>query len=154
MVRSLQTFLALAISFLLSPVAAGQASGERTVQIPDESIGIEDLGLERLLPSARELLELGGGLADRHRAELIHRLQCWIDGLEGCAPADLNDPRVREIRRFLGTGPKDRDGAVVIRFPDETRIQVRLQRVSDLDPQDWDQRTYEAIVIPQTLDAP
>lgn len=154
MVRSFQMFLALAISFLLSPAASGQAGGERTVRISDESIGIEVLGLERQLPSARELLGLGSGSADRNRAELIHRLQCWIDGLERCAPADLNDPRVREIRRFLGTGPKDRDGAVIIRFPDETRIQVRLQRVSDLDPHDWDQRTYEAIVLPQTLDAP
>jgi hypothetical protein len=61
---------------------------------------------------------------------------------------------VRAIRRFIGLGPFDRDGAVIVRFPDETRIEVRLARRSDPEPEDWDQRVYEAVVLPGSVRAP
>ncbi|RFF31737.1 hypothetical protein [Wenzhouxiangella sediminis] len=154
MARSLKPLFIVAILSSFSLVAAVQGSDQRTFRVPDESIGIDDLGLEHRVRSATQLVGSGEESGNQYRAELIHRLQCWIDGLEHCSPADLNDSRVREIRSFLGTGPKDRDGAVVIRFPDETRIQVRLQRVPEPDPQDWDRKTYEAIIVEEAGEAP
>lgn len=154
MARSLKTLFAVAIFSLISPLVVSQVGGESLVRVPDDAIGIDDLGLEHQLPSAMELIGAEEGSAGANRAALAHRLQCWIDGRESCSPSDRNDPRVRAIRRFLATGPKDRDGAVFIHFPDETRIQVRLKRVAEDAPRDWDRRVYETIVLPETAHAP
>ncbi|MEE4304117.1 MAG: hypothetical protein V2J19_08160 [Wenzhouxiangella sp.] len=154
MARSFTPLFIVAILSSLSHVGAVQGSDEQAFRVPEESIGIDDLGLESQLPSALELVGADEGSAGANRAALAHRLQCWIDGRESCSPSDRNDPRVRAIRRFLATGPKDRDGAVFIHFPDETRIQVQLKRVVENAPRDWDQRVYETIVLPETARAP
>jgi len=124
------------------PLAAQQAG-----EMPAYTIRIAELGLEDQVPSAVGLVGPEDGKAARNRAALVHRLQCWIDGVESCTFADRNDPRIRAIRRFLVTGPVDRDSAIVVDFPDRTRVDLRLARESDPDPNDWDQRVYELVVL-------
>jgi len=149
MVRLIPALFVLFFGSWISPVAAQQP-----VEVPRDMIGIADLGLENRIPSAIDLIGSEDGAAGRNRASLIHRLQCWIDGDESCSTAGRNDPRVREIRRFLTQGPSDRDGAVIIDSPHQTPIEVRLERVTDMDPNDWQQRVYEPVVLLDTAKAP
>lgn len=149
MVRSIKAVFVLSVTLWFSIAAAQQP-----VQLPDEPIRIADLGLEEQVPSALDLVGPDAGSAGEHRAILVHRIQCWIDGIESCSSADLNDPRVREIRRFIALGPDDRDGAVIVQFPDNTRIEIRLNRVADLNPNDWDQAVYQPVILPDTARVP
>jgi len=151
MPRLIKTFFVPYVGSWLFLVAAQQLAAQQSVEIPADTIEIADLGLEDQMPTAADLVGPEDGSAGRNRVALAHRLQCWIDAVESFAFADLNDPRVREIRRFLATGPVDRDGAVVIHFPDQTRVHVRLARESAPDLNNWDQRVYEAVVLQDTV---
>lgn len=155
MARSTKTVSVLFIASLLSIVAVKKLAGQQSVDLPgDDPVRIADFGLESKIPSAIDLVGPEHGSAGRMRAVLVHRLKCWIDGIERCSVADRNDPRVRAMRRFLVLGPTDRDGSVAVQFPDRTRIEVRLKRVSDLGPDDWDQSVYEPVVLAETAQAP
>ncbi len=149
MARWTRVFLFFFISALFSPVPAQQS-----LDRPDDPVRIADLGLEDKIPSAIDLVGPEDGPAGRNRAALIRRMQCWIDGSGGCPVADVNDPRVRALRRFLTGGAVDRDGLLSVHFPDETRIEVRLTRATDLEPNDWDKRVYRTIALPDTVSVP
>lgn len=149
MARLIKTLLVLSIGSWFSLVDAQQP-----VKLPADTVWISDLGLEEQIPSAIDLIGPEGGSAGRNRDALARRMECWIDGLESCSVADANDARVREIRRFLTHGPQDRHGSMMIHFPDRTRIELRLERVTDLGPNDWDQRVYEPVVIAGSAQAP
>lgn len=154
MARLLTIFLVLVVG-LGGSIAVLQYPGARqSAQPPGEPVRISDLGLEDRIPSAIDLVGPRDGPAGRKRAALVNRLQCWIDGTEGCSVADRNDPRVRAVRRFLALGPDDRDGVVTVHFPDRTRIVVRVARIPDLEPDDWDRRVYEPVVVPETAQGP
>lgn len=155
MVRSIQQSLALLVAFGVCLAASGPSAAKQPVDIGgDGAIRIGDLGLEARIPSATDLIGPDEGQAGRNRAALVRGLECWIDGVESCSVEHRNDPRVRAIRRFLTTGPADRDGSIVIHFPDQTRIEVRVARVEDLGPDDWDRRVYEVIVLPDSIQRP
>ncbi|NBB92593.1 MAG: hypothetical protein GVY32_05425 [Gammaproteobacteria bacterium] len=154
MARLIKTLFVLVIGSWLSLATFKQTFAQQPIAVPGEAIRIADIGLENQVPSAIDLIGPERGAAGRNRSALVHRLQCWIDGIESCSVADLNDLRIREIRRFLGTGPSDRDGLLSILFPDQSRIDVRLERVRDLAPDDWDRRVYEPVVLPDTVRAP
>ena len=150
MTRVIRIITALFIGSWLFIAVHQESSAQKPVRLPEDPIRIADFGLENQISSAIDLVGPAHGPADRNRAALVHRLQCWIDGMESCSVADRNDPRVRAIRRFVTRGALDRGGAVLIHFPDRTRIEVRLKRVSDLGPDDWGQRVYELVVLPDT----
>lgn len=154
MARLINTLFVISIGTWFSLVVSEPSAAQQPNDLLNNPLRSADLGLEKEIPSAIDLVGPAGGSAGRNRADLVHRLQCWIDGDESCSVADLNDPGVRAIRRFLVQRPNDRGGAVAIHFPDQTRITVRLARVSDLDPNDWDQRVYETVVLPDTVQAP
>lgn len=145
MARLIKALLVLYIGSWFSLVLAQQS-----VDVPRGPVRIADLGLEDLVPTASDLVGPESGPAGRNRARLVHRLKCWIDGIEGCSVAGRNDPRVREIRQFLTQGPFNRHGAIIIHFPDETRIEVRLERVSESGPNRWNQSVYEPVVLPDS----
>lgn len=147
--RLIKALFVLSIGSWYSLLAA-----QDTVELPQDTVHIADFGLESQVPSAIDLVGPEESPAARNRASLVQRMRCWIDGVESCPVADRNDPRVREIRRFLTQGPLDRDASVVVHFPDQSRIEVRLQRASDLDPDDWDASVYEPVVQPETAQAP
>jgi len=151
--RVIRIVAALFIGSWLFIAVHQESSAQKPVRLPDDPIWIADLGLENQVPSAIDLVGPAHGPAGRNRAALVHRLQCWIDGMESCSVADRNDPRVRAIRRFVTRGALDRGGVVIVHFPDRTRIEVRLKRVSDLGPDDWGQRVYELVVLPDTARA-
>lgn len=153
MVRLINLFFILSIGSWFLFAANQKSAAQQPVMLPSDPIRIADLGLEDEIPSAIDLVGPQTGAAGRNRAALVHRLQCWIDGMASCSVADRNAPRVREIRRFLTQGPLDRDGAVLVHFPDRTRIEVQLARVSGLEPDDWRQRVYELVVLPDTAQA-
>lgn len=146
--------LSVSAVILWAGFLAVQPLAAQPIEVTDDPIRIADFGLEAQVTSAIDLVGPEDGSAGRHRAALVERLQCWIDGTAQCSVADRNDPRVRAIRRFIGVGPKDRDGAVTVSFPDDSRVEVKLERVADLDPNDWDQKVYEAVVLPDTAQAP
>lgn len=154
MARLIKTVFVPYIGSWLFLLAAQQLAAQELVDVPIDSIRIADLGLEDEVSSAVDLAGAEDGPAGRNRAALAQRLQCWIDGVESCTVADPNDPRVRAIRRLLATGRADRNGAVTVRFPDQTRIEVRLERVADPDPNDWDERVYEPVVLQDTVQGP
>lgn len=160
MVRMIKTLSVLSFGpwFFLAafqPLAAQQLTDVQLVDLKSDPVGIADFGLENEVPSAIDLVGPDQGTAGRNRAALAHRLQCWIDGTESCSTADRNDPRVRAMRRFLGLGPEDHDGAVIVHFADQSSIKIRLARVSDLgSDDDWTQSVYEPIVLPDTARAP
>jgi len=154
MARSIQALFVPPLGVWLLFVAAQGAAAQQPAALPDEPIRIADLGLETSVRSAIDLVGPENGSAGRGRAALVQRLRCWIDGREDCVVGDLNDSRIRAIRRFLVSGPRDRDGTVSVGFPDATRIQVRLNRVSDPDPSDWSRSVYTLAVLPQTAQAP
>lgn len=155
MVRSIPKSFALFVVFWVCLAASGPSAAGQPVDISgDGAIRIGDLGLADQVPSAIDLIGPEEGVAGRNRAALVHGLECWIDGIESCSFEHRNDPRVRAIRRFLTTGPSDRDGSVVIHFPDRTRIEVRVARVADPGPDDWDRRVYEAVVLPDSIQVP
>jgi hypothetical protein len=133
--------------------AVRPAAAQQTVEVTDDPIRIADFGLEAQVTSAIDLVGPQDGAAGRYRAALAERLTCWIDGTERCSVADRNDPRVRAMRRFLGVGPRDRDGAITVVFPDDSSVEVKLERI-DVDPDDWDERVYQAVVLPDTARAP
>jgi len=153
MARLIKTLLVPYIGLWLSLLAAQQLAAQQSVEVPGDEIRIADLGLEDQVPSAVDLVGPEEGSAGSNRSALAHRLQCWIDGIESCTVTDRNDPRVRAIRRFLATGPVDRDGLVIVHFPDQTRVDVRLARAADSGPNDWDQRVYELVVLQDTVRA-
>lgn len=154
MARLIKTLFVPYVGSWLFLLSAQQLAAQQSFEVPIDSIPVADLGLEDRVSSAVDLVGPEDGPAGRHRAELAQRLQCWIDGVESCAAADPNDPRVRAIRRFLATGPADRHGAVTVHFPDQTRVDVRLARLANPDPDDWDQRVYEPVVLPDTVQRP
>ncbi len=147
-------FLLAAQPLLVQHAAAQQAVEVPAVELPGTALRIDDLGLAEELPSAIDLIGPEQGSAGRHRAALALRLQCWIDDNEACTFADRNDERVREIRRFLVRGPVDRDGLVNVEFPDQTLVAVRLVRAELLDPNDWDQRVYDPVVLTERVQVP
>jgi len=154
MPRLTKTFVLFYIGSLFSLLVAKQLAAQQAVSLPSDPVLVADLSLEDQVPSAIDLLGPGDGPAGRNRAALVHQLQCWIDGTECCVDADLNDPRVRELRRFLAFGPSDQHGVVVVGFPDQSRIKVRLGRVPDLDSVEWQQSVYSLEVLPATAHAP
>lgn len=154
MARLTKTLLVLFVGAWFPLLGAEQSDKQAPVGLSDDPIRIADLGLENEIPSAIDLVGPEDGSAGRNRTALLRRMQCWIDGVESCSVADLNDPRVRAMRRFLGQRAAGRDGAISVHFPDGTRIMVRLARLSDLDPNDWDQRVYKTVVLPRTVQAP
>jgi hypothetical protein len=141
--------LLAALALLVQNLAAQQV-----LEVPGEAVRIADLGLEDEIPSAIDLVGPDHGSAGRNRELLAHRLQCWVDGIESCTFADRNDDRVRDMRRFLVQGPKDRDGTVSIHFGDQTRIEVSLVLAAELDRDDWEQRFYRTEVVSHTVRAP
>lgn len=145
MVRLIKTLFVLSIGSW-SYSSAQQSAAQQSFEIPADTIRISDLGLETQVPSATDLVGPEDGPPGRNRAVLVDRLQCWIDGIETCPVADLNDPRVRAIRRFLGSGPDDGYGVVVVHFPDGTTIDVQLGRASRSEPHDWAKRAYQVEV--------
>ena len=154
MARLIKTLFVPYIGSWLFLLSAQQLAAQQSFEVPIESIRIADLGLEDRVPSAVDLVGPEDGPAGSNRAALVQRLQCWIDGVEGCAVADPNDPRVQAIRRFLATGPTDRHGTLVVDFPDQTRVDVRLARIATPDPNEWDQAVYEPVVLPDTVQGP
>jgi len=154
MARLIQALFIPSIGACLWLMTAQHLGAQQPFGLPDDPIRIDDLGLQTRLPSALDLIGPDLGPAGRSRALLTQALQCWIDGRTDCAGADLNDPRVRAIRQFLTHGPMDRDAGISVEFPDATRIQVRLIRVSDLGPNDWSRSVYTLAVLPQTAQAP
>lgn len=149
MARLTKTVFVLFIGAWFSLVLAQQSDDLLT-----DPVRISELGLENEIPSAIDLVGPGDGSAGRNREALIRGIQCWIDGVESCSAADPNDSRVRAMRRFLGQAPASREGAVSVQFPDQTRVTIRLKRLSDLDPDEWDQRVYEPVVLEDTVQAP
>lgn len=154
MVRLIKTLFPLSIGAWVSVVAVQPLAAQQSVDLPGDTVWIADFGLESQIPSAIDLVGPEHGSAGRNRAALVHRIQCWIDGVESCSVVDRNDPRVRAIRRFLGMAPVDRHGAVLVHFPDQTRIEVRLVRASNLDDDAWARSAYELAVLPDTALAP
>jgi len=157
MARLIKTLFVPCIGSWLFLLAAQQLAAQQRAEMPGDAIPaipIADLGLGDQLPSAAELVGPEDGSAGRNRTALVHRLKCWVDAVESCTFADLNDSRVRAIRRFLATGAMDRDAAIVVDFPDQTRVDVRLARVSVPDPNDWHRRVYELVVLQDTVRAP
>lgn len=152
MVRLIKTLFVLSIGSW-SYSAAQQSAVQPSFEIPADTIRISDLGLETQVPSATDLVGPEDGPPGRNRAVLVDRLQCWIDGAENCPVADLNDPRVRAIRRFLGSGPDDGYGVVVVHFPDETTVEVHLGRASRSEPHDWAKRAYQVDLRSDALQA-
>jgi hypothetical protein len=150
MVRLTKALFVHSIGAWLFFAGVEQSTAQQSVDLENDTIRIADLGLEHQVPSAIDLVGPEDGQAGRNRAALTHRLKCWIDGTETCSVADLNDPRVRAIRRFLGQSSAEQHGAVVVHFPDQTRIDVHLARVSDSDADDWTQSVYELEVRPGT----
>lgn len=153
MARLIKTSLILSIGFWLLLVVGKQLAAQQAVEVASAKVRITDLGLESQVPSALDLVGPERGSAGRNRAALVYRLQCWIDGIENCTVADQNHPSVRAIRRFLASSSSDRQGAVVVHFSDQTWVEVRLVRASDLDPNDWDRRVYELVVVPESVQA-
>lgn len=149
MIRSIKTLFLLCIGSWFSLVAAQQS-----LALPTEKIRIADFGLESRIPSAIDLVGPDLGPAGRNRAALARRLQCWIDGIENCSFADRNDARVRAVRRFLGFGPADQHGTVIVHFPDQTRIAVGLVRAPESDIDAWMHSAYQPVVLPDTAQAP
>ncbi|NEZ03084.1 hypothetical protein G4Y73_02840 [Wenzhouxiangella sp. XN201] len=149
MVRFIKALLVLSAGAWFS-----MGGAQKPADFESNPVRIADLGLESNIRSAIDLVGPDGGSAGRHRDALVRRLQCWIDGVEDCSAADLNDPRVRAMRRFIAQGRAEQDGMVTIHFPDRTRVMVRLEQLPDLDPNDWEQRVYEAVVLPDTVQAP
>lgn len=129
-------------------------SAQQSADFENNPIRIADLGLENDIPSAIDLVGPDNGSADRHRDALLRRLQCWIDGIPHCSVADINDPRVRAMRRFLAQRRADQGAVISIHFPDRTWVMVLLERLSDLDPDVWEQRVYETVVLTDTVQAP
>lgn len=154
MARLIKTLFVPYIGSWLLLLSAQQLAAQQSLEAPIDSIRIADLGLEDRVPSAVDLVGPEDGPAGAKRTALVERLQCWIDGVEGCAVDDPNDPRVRAIRRFLATGPADRHGEVIVHFPDQTRVDVRLARAPATEPNDWDQPVYEPVVLQDTVQRP
>lgn len=154
MVRLTKSLFVHWIGAWLSFAGIEQLPAQESVDLDIDTIRIADLGLEDSVPSATDLVGPEHGPAGRNRAALIHRLRCWIDGTENCSVADLNDPRVREIRRFLGQSTAGQHGTVAVYFSDQTGIEVHLARVPELDPDDWSQSAYELKLRSETVQAP
>lgn len=154
MVRSITPHLVLLVASWLWVSTIQHAVAQPAPAASNVSIRIADFGLEEQIPSAIDLVGPEHGAAGRNRAMLAQRVQCWIDGAERCSFADLNDDRVRAIRRFLGLGPADRDGALLVHFPDKTRVEVRLVRVQQPGPDTLKQSAYAPVVLQDTTHAP
>lgn len=154
MARLIKILLVFSVGSWFLVMALKQPAAQQSADLPDDNVWIAELGLEDQIKSAIDLVGPEHASAGRNRAALVYRLQCWIDGVESCSVADRNDPRVRAIRRFLAMGPADQDGAVIILFPDQTRIEVQLVRVPDLDPNDWGQSVYQPVVVPESVHGP
>ncbi|MGB0514395.1 MAG: hypothetical protein ACPGJE_06105, partial [Wenzhouxiangellaceae bacterium] len=154
MARLLKALIILSVCAWCFVLFTPPVLAQQPVELNGGAVRISDLGLEREVLSAIDLVGPQDGSAGRNRSALTHRLKCWIDGIASCSFADKNDPRVRAIRRFLGLGPPDQDGSVIVHFPDQTRIEVRLMRVADPDVIDWKQSVYQPVVLTGTAEAP
>lgn len=154
MVRTITPHRVLLLASWLWLSAVQYAAAQPATDAPNAPIRIADFGLEEQIPSAIDLVGPDHGAAGRNRAMLAQRVQCWIDGIERCSFADLNDDRVRAIRRFLGLGPADRDGALRVHFPDRTHVEVRLVRVPEPGPDTLKQSAYAPVVLQDTTRAP
>ena len=154
MVRPITPHLVLLITSWLWLSAVQPAIAQPADDAAKSAIRIADFGLEDQIPSAIDLIGPEHGAAGRNRAVLAQRVQCWIDGIERCSFADLNDARVRAIRRFLGQGPADRDGAIRVHFPDRTQVEVRLVRVPEPGPDTLKQSAWAPVVLQDTTSAP
>ncbi|MBY6204007.1 hypothetical protein [Halomonas denitrificans] len=143
-----------ALSFLSIVGWCSLSSAQPDIEATPDGVRIADLGLATQIPSAIDLVGPEGGAAGRNRTAVAHRLQCWIDGIERCSVADRNDPRVLAIRRFLGRGIDGPDGAVIVHFPDRTRVEVRLVRADDPGPDARIESAYAPVVLPHTAHGP
>ena len=154
MVRSITQHLVVLLASWVWLSVLQSTVAQPSADAAGEPIRIADFGLEDQIPSAIDLVGPEHGAAGRNRAMLAQRVQCWIDGSERCSFADRNDDRVRAIRRFLGLGPADLDGAVQVHFPDETRVEIRLVRVPDPGPDTLKQSAYAPVVMQDSARAP
>jgi len=154
MTGSIKTLFALSLGCWFSLLAAQQTEAPPSIELIDDRVRIADFGLEDQIVSAIDLIGPEEGSAGRNRVALAHRLQCWIDGNESCSTRDRNDRRVRAIRRFLGSAPTDRYGAVVVHFPDRTRIDIAVRRLPEPAPNDWTQSAFALRVLQDTAQAP
>lgn len=161
MIRLARTFSILALVSWGSP-----ATGQQSIELPGDPIVAADLGIETGVRSAVQLADSQPDAAAR-RKTLSDRLQCWIDGVEGCVAASANDPRVRAIRRFLALESSGRPGVFFVHFPDESRITVRIERrvpgsatnpatnsATDPDSLDWRESAYRLEVLPASVEMP
>ncbi len=146
MARLIKILLVLSIGLWFSIVTLQQFAAQQPSASPSDRVWIADFGLESQIPSALDLVGPEHGSAGCNRAELLHRLQCWIDGIESCSVADPNDPRVRAFRRLLMQSLIGQYGTVIVHFPDQTHIAVLLKRI----PDDWGQRGYEPVLLLDT----
>lgn len=117
-------------------------------------VRISELGLDGEVGSAIDLVGPADSSAGALRSVLVHRLQCWIDGVHGCVDADINDPRVRAFRRHLSFGEYSKDGAVTVLFPDGSQIELSIERRAELDALSFDERAYATNVLMDTARAP
>ncbi len=149
MIRSIK-----ALSLIAVVCWCSHSNAQADTEPMTDGVRIADLGLDAQIPSAIDLVGPERSPAGRNRAALVHRLQCWIDGIERCSAADRNDPRVLAIRRFLGRGADGPDGAVIVHFPDRTRVEVRLVRAQDPGPDAMTESAYAPVVLPDTAHGP
>lgn len=153
MIRSIQALSLVAVVGWCS-LSPAHSHAQPDMEPMADGVRIADLGLDVQIPSAIDLVGPERSLAGRNRATLAHRLQCWIDGIERCSAADRNDPRVLAIRRFLGRGADGPDGAVIVHFPDRTRVEVRLVRATDPGPDAMIESAYAPVVLADTARGP
>lgn len=154
MSRLIKAVFVLSTGSWFSLASVPQLAAQQSIELPGETVRIGDFGLEGRIPSAIDLVGPEEGSAGRYRAALVDALQCWIDGIEDCVAADRNDPRIRAVRRFLARNAGDRAGAIIVEFPDRTSVQLRVQRLAGLGPEDWDRRAYASEVLTGTVHAP
>ena len=154
MFRASKTPFVLSIGLWFSLLAVQHVAAQTQGVGSIAPVRISELGLDDELTSAIDLVGPDHSSAGDHRSALIQRLQCWIDGIEGCAQVDRNDPRVRAIRRYLSFGTYAQDSSITVLFPDDSRIELRLTRNADASIESWDEPAYASEVLLDTARAP
>jgi len=154
MVRMITGLVLLSICLWCSISIAQQASQRQQSELLVDSIPAADFGLAGEVRSAIDLVGPEQGLAGRNRDALVVRVRCWIDGDETCLVGDKNDPRIQKVRQFLARGPMDRRGWFTIEFPDQSKVDVGLERSSNPRSTDWGRRVYDPVVLAVTVRAP
>lgn len=154
MIRASTTPFVLSIGLWCSLLAIQTVAAQSSAVGSIAPVRISELGLDDELVSAIDLVGPGSTSAGALRDRLIDRLQCWIDGVDGCVEADVNDPRVRAFRRHLSFGTYPQDGGVTVLFPDGSRIELGIGRKQGKDLVSWDERAYATTVLVDTARAP